>query len=205
MITIINYGMGNLGSMLNMLRKIGAEALISSDYAAIANADKLILPGVGSFDAGMDSLKTHGLIPVLQKRVLEDKIPILGVCLGMQLLGKRSEEGKLPGLGWLDAETIRFKFEVDNINLKIPHMGWNQIDVSRSHALFDELEVDNRFYFVHSYHVVCFDPANILGTTSYDIEFTSAVIKNNIMGVQFHPEKSHKFGMRLLQNFAELI
>jgi imidazole glycerol-phosphate synthase subunit HisH len=205
MITIINYGLGNIGSLFNMLRKVGAEVIISADHEAIAKADKLVLPGVGSFDAGMERLKEKGLIPVLQKRVLEGKIPILGICLGMQLLCKRSEEGQLPGLGWLDAETVHFKFEDDNANLKVPHMGWNQIAIKQAHPLFDELESNNRFYFVHSYHVVCANPDNNLATTSYGFDFTSAIVKENIMGVQFHPEKSHKFGMRLLKNFAEQV
>lgn len=203
MITIIDYGLGNLGSMLNMFKKVGADAIISADPKVIAKADKLILLGVGSFDAGMERLKGKGLIPVLQKRVLEEKIPILGVCLGMQLFCKRSEEGQLFGLGWLDAETVRFNFEGENVNLKIPHMGWNQLTVRQSHPLFSGLEDNNRFYFVHSYHVVCAYSDNILATTSYGIDFTSAIIKDNIMGVQFHPEKSHKFGMHLLKNFAE--
>jgi glutamine amidotransferase len=186
-----------------MLRKIGAEALVSADRQDIINAHKLILPGVGSFDAGMERLEARGLIPLLQKRVLEDKIPILGVCLGMQLLSKRSEEGQLPGLGWLDAETIRFKFAGNNNSLKIPHMGWNQVEVKQEHPLFAGLQYNNRFYFVHSYHVVCSNTDNILATTSYGFDFTSVFIHGNIMGVQFHPEKSHKFGMRLLKNFVE--
>jgi imidazole glycerol-phosphate synthase subunit HisH len=205
MIVIINYGLGNLGSMLNMLKKIGADTIISNDHQTIEKADKLILPGVGSFDAGMERLKAQGLIPVLQKRVLQEKIPILGVCLGMQLLGMGSEEGQLTGLGWLNAESIRFNFKGANTNLKIPHMGWNQLIIRMAHPLFAGLEAGNRFYFIHSYHVVCSNPDNILTTTSYGVDFTSTVVKNNIMGVQFHPEKSHKFGMRLLKNFSELV
>ena len=205
MIVIIDYGLGNLGSMANMLKKIGAQAVVSADPLVIGNADKLILPGVGAFDGGMKNLESRGLVQVLNNRVLEDKVPILGVCLGMQLLSRKSEEGCLPGLGWLDAESIRFKFEDVNSNLKIPHMGWNQLTVRQSHPLFYELEVMNRFYFVHSYHVICTDPRNILATTSYGVDFSSAVVKNNIMGVQFHPEKSHKFGLRLLKNFVELV
>ena len=205
MIVIIDYGLGNLGSMANMLKKIGAQAVVSADPVVIGNADKLILPGVGAFDGGMKNLESRGLVQVLNNRVLEDKVPILGVCLGMQLLSRKSEEGCLPGLGWLDAESIRFKFEDVNSNLKIPHMGWNQLTVRQSHPLFYELEVMNRFYFVHSYHVICTDPRNILATTSYGVDFSSAVVKNNIMGVQFHPEKSHKFGLRLLKNFVELV
>ena len=206
MIVIVDYGLGNLGSMANMLKKIGTEVAVSSDPSIIGTAHKLILPGVGTFDEGMKNLQlSSGLVKVLNKRVLEDKIPVLGVCLGMQLLGKRSEEGQLPGLGWLDAKTIRFKFQDANANLKIPHMGWNQLTVCQTHLLFAGLEEVNRFYFVHSYHVVCANPNNILSTTSYGLDFTSAIVKDNIMGVQFHPEKSHKFGMRLLKNFVELM
>lgn len=204
-IIIIDYGLGNLGSMLNMTKKISENVIVSSDHDIIAKADKLILPGVGSFDSGMRNLIERNMIPLLNKKILEEKVPILGVCLGMQLLGIRSEEGKLPGLGWLDAETIRFKFQDENADLKIPHMGWNQLTVRQSHPLFSGLEDNNRFYFVHSYHFVCTKPDNILATTSYGVGFTSAVVKDNIMGVQFHPEKSHKFGMRLLKNFTELM
>jgi glutamine amidotransferase len=205
MITIIDYGLGNLGSMANMLKKIGADAVVSSDPVAIRNASKLILPGVGSFDTGMNNLKERGLLSLLNDRVLNDRIPILGVCLGMQLLGKCSEEGLQPGLNWLDAETIRFKFEDNNANLKIPHMGWNTVNICQEHPLFKSLTAKNRFYFVHSYHVVCKDPSTSLTRTTYGFNFTSAVARDNIMGVQFHPEKSHKFGMQLLKNFAEFV
>lgn len=203
-ICIIDYGIGNLGSMATMLKKIGSPAIVSSDPSDIGMAEKLILPGVGSFDEGMKKLESRELVYVLNKRVLEDKIPVLGVCLGMQLLGKNSEEGQLSGLGWLDAETIRFKFQAPDANLKIPHMGWNQLRVYQTHPLFADLEEVNRFYFVHSYHVVCANPDNVLATTSYGFDFTSAVVKDNIMGVQFHPEKSHKFGMKLLESFCKI-
>jgi imidazole glycerol-phosphate synthase subunit HisH len=203
-LVIIDYSLGNLGSMANMFKKIGAEAVVSADPLIIGKADKIILPGVGAFDGGMKNLMSQGLLQVLSKRVLENKVPILGVCLGMQLLSKSSAEGELPGLGWVEAETIHFKFQDANTNLKIPHMGWNQLTVCQSHPLFTGLEEVNRFYFVHSYHVVCENPNNVLATTSYGLHFTSAVVKDNIMGVQFHPEKSHKFGMRLLKNFTEM-
>ena len=205
MIVVVDYGLGNLGSIANVLKKIGAHAVVSSDPAVVEKADKLILPGVGAFDAGMKNLETRGLIPLLNYRVLEQKTPILGVCLGMQLLCKRSEEGQLPGLGWLDAEVIRFKFDGNIANLKIPHMGWNTLAVRQPHPLFADLEAENRFYFVHSYHVVCADMGNVLAQTNYGFDFASAVVKDNIMGVQFHPEKSHKFGMRLYKNFAERV
>ena len=205
MIAIVDYGLGNLGSIANMLKKVGAAATITADPAVIRQADRLILPGVGAFDTGMRNLEERGLIPLLNERVVGEKIPILGVCLGMQLLGRRSEEGQLPGLGWLDAAAVRFKFEGPNAHLKIPHMGWNELTVCQPHPLFADLQEESRFYFVHSYHVVCADPANVLARTTYGFDFTSAVVKGNIIGVQFHPEKSHRFGMTLLQNFAERV
>jgi glutamine amidotransferase len=205
MIAIVDYGLGNLGSIANMLKKVGAAATITADPAVIRQADRLILPGVGAFDTGMRNLEERGLIPLLNERVLGDEVPILGVCLGMQLLGRRSEEGQLPGLGWLDAAAVRFKFEGVNAHLKIPHMGWNELTVCQPHPLFADLQEESRFYFVHSYHVVCANPANVLARTTYGFDFTSAVVKGNIIGVQFHPEKSHRFGMTLLQNFAERV
>lgn len=205
MIAVIDYGLGNLGSIANMLKKVGAVATVTADPAIIRQADRLILPGVGAFDTGVRNLEERGLIPVLNERVLEENIPILGVCLGMQLMGRRSEEGQLPGLGWLDATAVRFKFEGVNAHLKIPHMGWNELTICQPHPLFANLQEESRFYFVHSYHVVCADPTNVLARTTYGFDFTSAVVKGNIIGVQFHPEKSHRFGMALLRNFAERV
>jgi imidazole glycerol-phosphate synthase subunit HisH len=203
MIVIIDYGMGNLGSIANMLKKVGAQATVSSDIATIEQADKLILPGVGAFDNGMANLSRLGLLPVLNAKVREAKTPILCVCLGMQLLAQRSEEGQLPGLGWLQAEAIRFKFNQGQSNLKVPHMGWNLINLQRPHPVFADMYEEPRFYFVHSYHVICQNEADVLAKTEYGYEFVAAVAKENIVGVQFHPEKSHKFGMRLYKNFAE--
>lgn len=202
MIIIIDYGMGNLGSILNMLRKIGAEARISSDPGEIENSDKIIIPGVGAFDSGMTNLTKMDLIPVLYEKVINRKTPFLGICLGMQLLTKKSEEGSLPGLGWLDAETKRFSFGSEQ-RLKIPHMGWNMIAVKKESPLLQEMYSEPRFYFVHSYHVVCNDPNDVLATTYYGYDFVSSVQRGNIFGVQFHPEKSHKCGMKLLKNFVE--
>lgn len=200
---IIDYGLGNLGSIINMFRKIGVESTLSSEPSVIEKADKLVLPGVGSFDSGMKNLQERGLVPILNKKVVQEKTPILGVCLGMQLMGKRSEEGSLPGLGWIDAQSIRFGFNGDDAGLRIPHMGWNMLSIPRPHKLFAGLEDENRYYFVHSFHMVCSHEENILARTRYGFPFTSAVVKGNIIGVQFHPEKSHKFGMRLLKNFSE--
>jgi len=202
-IAIVDYGMGNLRSIANMLHHIGAPAEITGDLDAIRSAERLILPGVGSFAAGMQNIEERGLRSVLEERVLEARVPVLGICLGMQLLGKRSAEGDAEGLGWLDAESKRFNFE-ERPDLKIPHMGWNLVDVAKPSSLFEEGALEPRFYFVHSYHFVCADRSDVLCTTHHGHDFVSGVERDNIRGVQFHPEKSHKFGMRLLAGFAGL-
>lgn len=194
--------MGNLGSISNMLKKIGVQSAISSDPLVIEEAEKLILPGVGAFDLGMKNLSQRGLVEKLKSQVMERKKPILGLCLGMQLFTRSSEEGQLPGLGWLNAKTVRFTFSGPEANLKIPHMGWNTLQIYRSHPLLNDLGPDARFYFDHSYHVLCNDNDNVLATTTYGYDFPSIVAQGNILGAQFHPEKSHKFGMKLLKNFA---
>jgi len=206
MIVIIDYKTGNTGSLLNMLKKIGAEAIISSEISEIKKADKLILPGVGAFDAGMINLNNSGFLEVINKKVIIDKTPILGICLGMQLFAKESEEGELKGLGWIDAKTIRFRFDETKIlnNLKIPHMGWNTIDIHKNNLLFKGMPEESKFYFVHSFHLLCNNKEDILATTNYGYDFASIIRRNNIIGAQFHPEKSHKYGMKLLKNFAEL-
>lgn len=205
MITIIDYGLGNLGSIRNMLKKIGAEAQISADLSTIEKADKLILPGVGAFDNGMRQIKQLGLTGLLARKVLEEKTPILGICLGMQLFTKKSEEGELPGLGWIEAATVRFNFSALGEQLKIPHMGWNKIQPVKKSPLFDPAdEGEKRFYFVHSYHVVCAEAGDVLARTNYGFDFVSAFQKDNIYGVQFHPEKSHKFGLKMLRNYVDL-
>ncbi len=205
MITILDYGVGNLGSIVNMLKKIGIKASVASDAEMLQDANKLILPGVGAFDAGMRKLRETGLIPTLNELVLEKKIPTLGLCMGMQMMTKKSTEGIEDGLGWFDAETIRFSFSLEKAHLKIPHMGWNTISPRREHLLFTDFEDDVRFYFVHSYHVICHDESLSLAETEYGYSFSSIIQKENIIGAQFHPEKSHKFGMKLFENFAELI
>jgi glutamine amidotransferase len=203
MIIIVNYGLGNLGSIQNMIRKVGGKSFISSNPDEIREATKIILPGVGSFDAGMKNLKELNLISILNKKVIEDKTPVLGICLGMQLLANKSEEGTLPGLGWIDAEVIKFRFE-NGSKLHIPHMGWNIIKVLKEHKLVKNFENETRFYFVHSYHMNCKNRDTILMQTPYGKDFTSSVQHENIMGTQFHPEKSHKFGMKLFKNFLEI-
>jgi glutamine amidotransferase len=203
-IIIVDYDMGNVGSIANMIKKLGQKALITSEQTAIQQADKLILPGVGAFDTGMQNLDNLGLLPVLNKKVLHQKVPVLGICLGMQLLTQKSEEGKLPGLGWIEAETVKFNFEQQEKKLRIPHMGWNTIQIKREHSLFSGLNNESRFYFVHSYYVKCRHQADILTETEYGFAFTSAFQYENVFGVQFHPEKSHKFGMQLYRNFLNL-
>lgn len=203
MIVIIDYGIGNLASVLNMFKKIGVrDVKVSGKPEEIAVATKLLLPGVGAFDAGMNHLQQSGLVPVLNKKVLDEKTPILGICLGMQLLTKRSEEGVKPGLGWIDAETVKFNLD-PALKLKVPHMGWNYINVNRENKLIDR-QSKNRFYFVHSYYVKCFDESQSLATSHFGTDFTCMVNKDNIYGAQFHPEKSLKFGMKVLENFATL-
>lgn len=204
MITIINYNAGNIKSIQNMLKRIGAKSCISSNVEEIEQAEKLILPGVGHFDYGMRNLQESGLIGVLNKKVVADKVPLLGICLGAQLLGNKSEEGIIPGLGWIDMEVVKFDENKLPKNLKIPHMSWNEIIIKKQSELLAGLNNESRFYFVHSYHMKCNDENDVLANTNYGYEFTSAVEKDNIYGVQFHPEKSHKFGMRLLENFVNL-
>jgi glutamine amidotransferase len=202
MIVVIDYGIGNIASVLNMFKKIGAkDVCISSDNSIIEKADKLLLPGVGSFDAGMNNLEKSGLIPILNNKVLIEKTPILGICLGMQLLTQKSEEGIKPGLGWIDGETLKFNFNNNN-ELKIPHMGWNYVNVKKENPLID-INEKNRFYFVHSYYVKCNEEQSI-STTQYGFDFTCMVKKENIFGAQFHPEKSLRFGMKFLENFVKL-
>lgn len=203
MIAIINYGMGNSGSIQNMLRKLGKASIITADHGIIERADKLILPGVGAFDAAMQNLESRNLPSLLNDLVIARGKPILGICLGMQLFARGSQEGVLPGLGWIDAETISFRSDARMAERRVPHMGWNTIHVPKKTSVFDDIDDNPRFYFVHSYHVRCNNDNEVLATSEYGITFTAAVIKGNIIGTQFHPEKSHRFGLRLLKNFAE--
>ena len=202
MIVIVDYGLGNLGSILNMLRKLGVESIISSAPDDIVRAQRLILPGVGAFDTGMINLRTRGLEEVLSEKVIQNKAPCLGICLGMQLLMGSSEEGQEPGLGWIAGHTRKFSFEQREPARKVPHMGWNAVQVKQPNPLFLGLDGEARFYFVHSYHAICEDASDISATTNYGYDFACAVQKGNVLGVQFHPEKSHRFGMRLLNNFV---
>lgn len=202
MIAIVNYGLGNLGSISNMLKAIGEKSLISSNRDDIEKADGIILPGVGAFDAGMTKLKEMELIDVIKEQALDKKKPILGICLGMQLLGRRSEEGNSEGLNLIPFDNIRFRLA--DTNLKVPHMGWDIVEFKQQNLLTDSLKGGQRYYFVHSYHAECDFAENILMTCDYGYEFAAAVVKDNIMGVQFHPEKSHDFGMALLKNYVKI-
>lgn len=186
-----------------MLRKIGVPAVAASTPADIERAERLILPGVGAFDHGMAMLAEHGLVEALRQRVSRDGVPLLGICLGMQLLGRGSEEGTLPGLGLLEAHCVRFQSSAEH-PLKVPHMGWNELSFCRPSALFERRDETPRFYFVHSYHLMCADRHDVLATTRYGIDFTAMVQRDNVWGAQFHPEKSHRFGMALLGKFARL-
>ena len=203
MIVIVDYGMGNAGSILNRLKRMDAEALVSSEAEDLARADKIILPGVGHFATGMDNLKRYGLLTMLEKKVMKEKVPVLGICLGMQLFTRKSEEGNADGLQWIDAETKRFEFKMSNIDLRIPHMGWKTIEKKRDCAILDGLSADAEFYFLHSYHVCCREVSDIVATTRYGYDFASVIQKGNIFGSQFHPEKSHQDGITVLRNFVE--
>jgi glutamine amidotransferase len=194
--------MGNVGSIQNMLKRIGKPAVITSDPVVVAAADMLILPGVGAFDRGMQQIRSLSLQDVLHRKVIEERTPVLGICLGMQLLTRRSEEGEEPGFGWIEAETVKFRFTEKARRLRIPHMGWNVVEPVREDAVFSGLHAP-RFYFVHSYHVVCNREEDILGVTTHGYPFASVIHRDNIWGMQFHPEKSHKFGMKLLSNFVQ--
>ncbi len=201
-IAIINYGLGNLGSVKNMLKKVGCtEVFITDNADEIANADQLLLPGVGSFDKGMSSLQETGLVPLLNELVLVQKKPVLGICLGAQMMTKKSEEGTLPGLGWFDAEVV--KFNLEDKQLKIPHMGWNEVKVTKENYILDQLPNPARFYFVHSYFIKANNEKDILLQCNYGNPFCAALQHENIIGMQFHPEKSHQFGMRIFRNFIQ--
>ena len=199
-IVIVDYGMGNLRSVQKKFERINVNAEITGDLIKIKTAGRLVLPGVGHFANGVKKLKESGIWDVLNERVIADKIPIIGICLGMQLMARNSEEGDIEGFGWFDANVVRFNVS-DKIKFKIPQMGWNNIVVRKDSPFFTGVDPEDQFYFVHSYHWICNNPDDELTATEYDYEFTSSVLKGNILGVQFHPEKSHNQGEMLLKNF----
>ncbi|WP_025665439.1 imidazole glycerol phosphate synthase subunit HisH [Aquimarina megaterium] len=203
MITIVDYGMGNLGSVFNMFKKIGVTSKITSNLNDIKAAEKILLPGVGAYDNAMKRINESGLREVLDYKALEERVPVLGICLGMQLLTLGSEEGKEKGLGWIKAHTKKFQFDKAT-KLKVPHMGWNRVFNAMPSKLTSNLPDESRFYFVHSYYVEVENQEDSILKTTHGIEFDSAIHRDNIYGAQFHPEKSHKFGMKLFDNFAKL-
>nr|WP_294858262.1 imidazole glycerol phosphate synthase subunit HisH [uncultured Fluviicola sp.] len=202
MIVIVDYGLGNLGSIKNMLQFIGFDAVISNRKEDISSASKLILPGVGSFDQGIHNLNERELISVLNQRVLVDRVPILGICLGMQLMGTKSEEGTRTGLSWIDQESKKF-IPTDYKQFPIPHLGWQYVSIKEPESpLLAGFDDETKFYFAHSYYVKCSEPDTVILEADYIHKFDVAVQKEHILGVQFHPEKSHKFGMQLFTNFV---
>ena len=200
-ITIINFGMGNIGSLVNMFNRIGAKTEVTSKMEVIAKAKKIILPGVGKFDSAIERIDELGIRKLLLKKALIEEIPFLGICLGMQLLLDRSEEGSLIGLGIIPGKVIRFP---KNDSLKVPHMGWNTVSIKAHNKLTYNLSENLQYYFVHSYYVKVNNPVNSFMTSNYHFNFDSGIVHNNIFGLQFHPEKSHKYGIEILKNFWEL-
>jgi glutamine amidotransferase len=200
---ITDLGMGNMNSIYKRLNKMAINTQISDNPNDLLKADKIILPGVGHFENAVLNLIQKGFWDILQETVLVKKTPILGICLGMQLMAKTSEEGNCEGLGWIDADVVRFNVK-DKLKHKVPHMGWNEINLKKDSRLMENIPELSEFYFVHSYHMKCHDQNDILNTCYYDYEFVSAVEKDNIFGVQYHPEKSHHVGEQLLQNFIDL-
>jgi glutamine amidotransferase len=202
-VAIIDYGMGNLHSVKRKLDRIGVHAQLTSEPSELLDADKLLLPGVGHFGKAMEHLGTLGLLPALHEAAVDRKTPILGICLGMQLFARHSDEGGAEGLGWIDADVVRFGID-DTRRFKVPHMGWNGVRIARSNPLLDGVTEETEFYFVHAYHMVCRDSGDVLCETDYGYPFTSVVQRENLYGVQFHPEKSHDAGEALLRNFLYL-
>ena len=204
MITIVDYGLGNIRAFLNMFHRLNIEAKTATTAAALENASKVILPGVGSFDDAMARLARSGMREALDDLALRQRVPILGVCVGMQMLGHGSDEGQLPGLGWIDGRVKSLQSRPSAGTLPVPHMGWNDVRPLVKCRLFDQLDSGARFYFLHSYYFACDRADDQLAVANYGADFACAAHAGNIFGVQFHPEKSHHFGARLLQNFAEM-
>lgn len=204
MITIINYGSGNINAIGNIYERLKIRFKVANHPDEVNGAEKIILPGVGAFDETISMLDKSGFRRVLDKEVLENKVPVLGICVGMQILADKSEEGVLPGLGWIRGEVKKINKELLIQRPKIPHLGWNSIEVSKNNLLFDGIDPEEGFYFLHSFYFECSADNDILSRTFYGKNFASSVNNNNVFGVQFHPEKSHHNGVRLLQNFAQL-
>lgn len=204
MITIINYGLGNISAFANVYKRLNIPFTIATRKDELANARKIILPGVGAFDHAMTLLQQSGMRDMLDELVLQKKTPVIGICVGMQILAKSSEEGSLPGLGWINGVVKKFDASLIENTTRLPHMGWNTIKPTKPERLLENFSESCRFYFLHSYYFHCLDPENEIAKTGYGISFSSAVKSGNIYGVQFHPEKSHENGIQLLNNFANL-
>lgn len=203
-IVIIDYNMGNLRSVQKAFEKVGCDAVITNNHEIIKNASKIVLPGVGAFKDGMKNLEELGLIDILNEEIIKNKKPFLGICLGMQLIAKKSyENGETDGLGWVDAEVVKFDFTDYDKKLKIPHVGWNNVNYKNNNVLFEDIANKSDFYFVHSYHFQTKEDI-VTSTTDYGFDFVSSVNKNNIYAFQFHPEKSQVVGLKLIENFVNL-
>jgi len=204
MIALVDYGLGNIQAFVNVYNRLGIPVTVAKTAHELESASKLILPGVGAFDHAMELLKASGIRQILDHLVLSKKVPILGICVGMQILANTSDEGTLSGLGWIPGRVRSFTSVPETAELPLPHMGWNDIHVTGGHKLFEGLEEDARFYFLHSYFFESLHQYSVIATASYGTDFCCAVQSDNVYGVQFHPEKSHHFGTGLLKNFAEL-
>jgi glutamine amidotransferase len=204
MIKIVNYGSGNIQAILNIYKRLNIECQVANTPDELLNAKKIILPGVGAFDETMRELLKSGFKESLDQMVLKQHTPIIGVCVGMQILGNKSEEGTLSGLGYIDGEAKKFDTKTFTQKPFLPHLGWNSISIQKNHQIFNSIDFERGFYFLHTYYFECNSEANVLAKTNYGIEFSSAVINANIFGIQFHPEKSHSNGEQLFKNFAEI-
>ena len=204
MIAIIDYGVGNISAFVNIYKKLDIDIKIAKKPSDLESVSKLILPGVGAFDHAMNELNNSGMLDKLNELVLIDKLPVIGVCVGLQMMAKKSDEGDLPGLGWIDANVKLFDVTKINFKTHLPHMGWNDVISIKENSLFKKLEKDSKFYFLHSFYFECNNKEDIIAVSDYGIRFACAINKDNIYGTQFHPEKSHNFGVQLLKNFANL-